>query len=220
MKYIKHLMSCSKQKKQLPARTCLAKIIDTYHNNFIFNQSNILHRPRNKCKNHATSKSTDCPKNNLFGYRPGSRSHLKTGASAKNRARLPLKHPFKGEFFAKNWSLPKKWRTPIQKIILLFLSIAQNLFTKTFDNLRLPMKCLLLGTAGCHLCEEAETLVKGCLKAQIDFKIEHIDIVEYAKWQKKYALRIPVLLHEASGQTLDWPFTETQVIDFIKTITS
>jgi hypothetical protein len=82
------------------------------------------------------------------------------------------------------------------------------------------MKCLLLGTAGCHLCEEAEAIVYAYLKTQTGFNIEHIDIVEYAEWQEIFALRIPVLLHEESAKSLDWPFTETQLIDFIKTIGS
>jgi hypothetical protein len=82
------------------------------------------------------------------------------------------------------------------------------------------MKCLLLGTAGCHLCEDAEALIGSCLPTETAIKIVLIDIAEQPEWQQDYAVRIPVLLHEASMQTLDWPFTESQAIHFFNTITS
>jgi hypothetical protein len=51
-------------------------------------------------------------------------------------------------------------------------------------------------------------------------KIELIDIAENPKWQADYAMRIPVLLHEASAQSLDWPFTKPQVSHFFNTLRS
>ena len=50
---------------------------------------------------------------------------------------------------------------------------------------------ILLGTLGCHLCEEAELIL-----AEFEqINIENIDIAEQEQWQEKYAIRIPVLYH-------------------------
>lgn len=41
------------------------------------------------------------------------------------------------------------------------------------------MKLLLLGTSGCHLCEEAEHIIKEYLQTKPDVQIELIDIAEH-----------------------------------------
>lgn len=71
-------------------------------------------------------------------------------------------------------------------------------------------KFLLLGTAGCHLCEEAELIVSNF---QLEF--EQIDIAEQEQWQPEYALRIPVLINLETKQDLGWPFDIEQVREFI-----
>ncbi|MEQ1559982.1 MAG: glutaredoxin family protein [Methyloglobulus sp.] len=82
------------------------------------------------------------------------------------------------------------------------------------------MKCLLLGTSGCHLCEQAETIIDGVVVTETSLDIERIDIAEHTDWQVDYAVRIPVLLHEDTMQALDWPFTETDVFHFISNLKS
>jgi len=72
-------------------------------------------------------------------------------------------------------------------------------------------KFLLLGTAGCHLCEEAELILSN-----FQLALDLIDIAEQEQWQPEYALRIPVLLHVDTEQVLGWPFTEEDVDAFIK----
>ncbi len=68
---------------------------------------------------------------------------------------------------------------------------------------------VLFGTEGCHLCEEAATLLnEACMT------FEHRDILERPDWQEKYGWLIPVLWHERSGQQLNWPFDERQVQAF------
>lgn len=79
------------------------------------------------------------------------------------------------------------------------------------------MKFILLGTLGCHLCEEAETLINQCLELGNGITVETIDIAEYPQWQKEYALLIPVFLHEESSQFLAWPFAEIDIIHFVNT---
>ncbi len=61
---------------------------------------------------------------------------------------------------------------------------------------------ILLGTAACHLCEQAEDLLK-----QIPIVYEKIDIAEQEQWQAEYAIKIPVLLSSECQQALCWPFT-------------
>lgn len=75
------------------------------------------------------------------------------------------------------------------------------------------MNLLLLGTIGCHLCEEADVIVAACDKKNT--VIENIDIAEHEQWQDKYAIRIPVLYHPETEKELGWPFTQMQVQTFI-----
>jgi len=76
------------------------------------------------------------------------------------------------------------------------------------------VKLILLGTSGCHLCEEAELIMSSCENV----KIELIDIAEQEQWQEKYAIRIPVLYHVESKSELGWPFDLQQAQGFIDTL--
>ncbi|WP_262966805.1 glutaredoxin family protein [Methylobacter psychrophilus] len=77
---------------------------------------------------------------------------------------------------------------------------------------------LLLGTSGCHLCEQAEEIINACLPDNLGVRIEIIDIAEQDQWQEKYAIRIPVLYHPETQKELGWPFEKTQVIQFINAL--
>lgn len=76
------------------------------------------------------------------------------------------------------------------------------------------IELILFGTLGCHLCENAESIIASYKNKQII--IESIDIAEYEQWYEKYAIRIPVLYHPATENELAWPFTLVQVESFIK----
>jgi hypothetical protein len=79
------------------------------------------------------------------------------------------------------------------------------------------MRVLLLGTEGCHLCEEAREIVAACAKEiGPDFKIEPIDIAEQTEWQPDYAIKIPVLLEPESRRELGWPFDHAQAAHFLR----
>lgn len=69
---------------------------------------------------------------------------------------------------------------------------------------------ILFGTEGCHLCEEAEGLV-----VQAGLKAEKRDIMDDEDWQQLYGIRIPVLLNQASGRELGWPFSLEQLRQFV-----
>ncbi|NOR69634.1 MAG: glutaredoxin family protein [Methylomarinum sp.] len=73
------------------------------------------------------------------------------------------------------------------------------------------MKLILLGTSGCHLCEQAELI----MAAFDQVEIELIDIAEQEQWQEKYAIRIPVLYHPETKSELGWPFDQQRVQVFI-----
>ncbi|MFK5951168.1 MAG: glutaredoxin family protein [Methylococcales bacterium] len=75
-------------------------------------------------------------------------------------------------------------------------------------------KLILLGTAGCHLCEQAELIISACTGVEIEL----IDIAEQQQWQEKYAIRIPVLYHDVTEKELGWPFEQQQAQIFIDTL--
>ncbi|MEC4748665.1 glutaredoxin family protein [Methylomicrobium sp. Wu6] len=78
------------------------------------------------------------------------------------------------------------------------------------------MRLLLLGTEGCHLCEDAQSIITACMnEIAPDCSIEPIDIAEQTQWQPDYAIKIPVLLEPVSGRELNWPFDHDQVTYFL-----
>lgn len=79
------------------------------------------------------------------------------------------------------------------------------------------MQLVILGTEGCHLCEEARQLLHQYLTAHKTTRLllEEIDIAEHEEWQERYAVRIPVLLHPDSRAELGWPFDYPALARFI-----
>jgi hypothetical protein len=73
------------------------------------------------------------------------------------------------------------------------------------------MHLMLFGTSGCHLCEQAESIIDAC----VPDSVETVDIAEQEQWQEQYAVRIPVLYHPETKQELGWPFDQVKVEDFI-----
>ena len=61
----------------------------------------------------------------------------------------------------------------------------------------------LFHTDGCHLCEQAWTLVE---QAGLAAHSRCCDILDNDEWLAAYRVRIPVLRDE-SGRELGWPFT-------------
>lgn len=70
----------------------------------------------------------------------------------------------------------------------------------------------LYSTWGCHLCEEAEALLRA---AGLDFKL--VDIVDDPVAFALYRVEIPVLTAQHQGQTteLKWPFDAAALQRFI-----
>ena len=69
--------------------------------------------------------------------------------------------------------------------------------------------CQLFGTLGCHLCEQAESLLLPWVARGL--QVELIDIADSEQHLQTYALLIPVLRRNDSGAELRWPFDAAQL---------
>jgi glutaredoxin len=78
------------------------------------------------------------------------------------------------------------------------------------------VQLLLLGTAGCHLCEEAEAIIASLPPDNVS--VEYIDIAKAEHWQARYAIRIPVLYHPETTSELCWPFGLDNINQFIEAL--
>ncbi|MEN9680498.1 MAG: hypothetical protein RLZZ627_391 [Pseudomonadota bacterium] len=75
----------------------------------------------------------------------------------------------------------------------------------------------LLGTSGCHLCEEAEASVEEArIRLSLDFALKLIEIADDPELMESFGLRIPVLRWKE--QLLCWPFTTDGVTEFLSAI--
>ena len=81
------------------------------------------------------------------------------------------------------------------------------------------IRLLLLGTSGCHLCEQAQQIINDYFPNNVELTIEAVDIAEQEQWQEQYALRIPVLYHPDTKKDLGWPFDQWQVKELINGLT-
>lgn len=68
----------------------------------------------------------------------------------------------------------------------------------------------LYGTEFCHLCEEAEAVLR-----MVGVDAEYADIVDDEELLERYGARIPVLQRLDSGAELSWPFDGAAVLEFL-----
>jgi len=66
------------------------------------------------------------------------------------------------------------------------------------------------GTSNCHLCEQAEAILRG-----MRLSAEKIDIAKDDVLMAKYGNRIPLLRRVDNNMELGWPFDEAAVTQFI-----
>jgi len=71
----------------------------------------------------------------------------------------------------------------------------------------------LFGTLGCHLCEQARSLLMPWIEQGL--QVEHMDIAEHHQWFERYCTSIPVLRNARSAAELYWPFDEAALRDFL-----
>lgn len=74
--------------------------------------------------------------------------------------------------------------------------------------------CQLLGTLGCHLCEQAEAVLMPLVARGL--QVEVIDIAERESWVEEYGQRIPVLRRVDNAAELNWPFAAEQLAIFLR----
>lgn len=79
----------------------------------------------------------------------------------------------------------------------------------------LPLELVLYETSHCHLCEDAQALLRPWAEQGI-CRVELVDIVDDTRLLDCYGQRIPVLHHPASGAELDWPFTPAQADHWLR----
>jgi Glutaredoxin-like domain (DUF836) len=73
----------------------------------------------------------------------------------------------------------------------------------------------LLSTRGCHLCEQAEAVLRDVLSDHPDEVWTAIDIADHEALFHRYGESIPVLRDPNSHDELCWPFANTDVKRFI-----
>ncbi|MBY5991589.1 glutaredoxin family protein [Ferrimonas balearica] len=69
---------------------------------------------------------------------------------------------------------------------------------------------VLFHTDGCHLCEQAEALLR-----QADLAFTPQDIVDCPEWVDAYGVRIPVV-RKSDGKELGWPFDLVELTRFVE----
>jgi glutaredoxin-related protein len=74
------------------------------------------------------------------------------------------------------------------------------------------MKLRLFSRQDCPLCEDVEDQLNG-----LGVQFEFIDIDESEELLKKYHVRVPVLKNSLNN-SLNWPFDEKQLMDFINEV--
>ncbi len=72
----------------------------------------------------------------------------------------------------------------------------------------------LLGTLGCHLCEEAEASIGEALqRTPATFQLTLVEIADDPDLMEAFGLQIPVLRWRE--RQLNWPFTADDVAAFL-----
>jgi glutaredoxin len=72
------------------------------------------------------------------------------------------------------------------------------------------MRLVLYGKESCHLCDEAEVILRG-----LGIVAEYVDIEADASLLENYGIRIPVLKRLDSGAELGWPFDAESIGRFL-----
>jgi hypothetical protein len=73
---------------------------------------------------------------------------------------------------------------------------------------------LLYSTSGCHLCDQAKTLIDHVVLPKT-FNVKIIDIANDDALFEKYGISIPVIKFEDSEQELFWPFDLDELTSYL-----
>ncbi len=75
------------------------------------------------------------------------------------------------------------------------------------------MKVYLYSTLGCHLCEQAKSILWPLL-LQYQHELVEVDIATSDELIERYGVRIPVLSYPDHSNELNWPFGAADVEQF------
>lgn len=70
-------------------------------------------------------------------------------------------------------------------------------------------KLVFYTTVGCHLCEQADSLLQQFAEQNagtLRFDIDEVDIATDEKLVELYGIRIPVVKNESNQREIGWPF--------------
>jgi len=70
---------------------------------------------------------------------------------------------------------------------------------------------ILYGTESCHLCDEAQGILR-----QFNLVWQNVDIIEDDTLLQRYGTTIPVLRRQDNGRELYWPFGAQEIQAFIQ----
>jgi len=73
----------------------------------------------------------------------------------------------------------------------------------------------LYGTSGCHLCEQAYSIVAQ-LKNDFCIELLQLDIASDPLWVEQFGERIPVLENIDTGKMTGWPFDPQVLADWLE----
>ncbi len=74
----------------------------------------------------------------------------------------------------------------------------------------------LYGTSACHLCEDAEKIIRAALPKKFAHQLIVQDITEHDELYNQYQFTIPVLNIQPENIELHWPFTVNQVAELLR----
>lgn len=79
-------------------------------------------------------------------------------------------------------------------------------------------RLVLYTTSGCHLCEEAHTVLEDVLSGPDigDWCLSLQDIAEDARLMEQYGIRIPVVRRTDTGEELGWPFGHHELLTLLR----
>ena len=108
----------------------------------------------------------------------------------------------------------KPWQCKRPKMLKRFLAFKQGKQKQEINKLTIKVK--LYTTLGCHLCEDALTLLHLYSSQSRTLEIELVEISDSDSLIERYGVRIPVI-QKVPGQTeLGWPFNLLELTQYIE----
>lgn len=80
------------------------------------------------------------------------------------------------------------------------------------------MELLLYSTVGCHLCEDAVSVLEATRAHDATLHWRIVEIANDTELLARYGVRIPVISCDKSPQDLGWPFGPLDVLRYINNV--